>query len=92
MHQQSELQTIIELMSRWFSQVRLNTALTFYDINKISEDFGCKLLNLVFNHELVNLNSEHVNFPGIDLGDKTKDMVAYQVTSRIDGEKIRDTH
>lgn len=91
MKQQSELQTIIELMSRWLSQVRLNTALTYYDINKISEDFVCKLLNLIFNYELVNLNSEQVNFPGIDLGDKTKDMVAFQVTSRTDGEKIRKT-
>ena len=91
MKQQSELQTIIELMSRWLSQVRLNTALTFYDINKISEDFSCKLLNLIFDYELVNLNLKQANFPGIDLGDKTKGMVAFQVTSRIDGEKIRET-
>ncbi len=91
MKQQTELQIVIELLALWISKVRLNNALTFYDINKISEDFACKLINIIYNYELVNLNSEVSNYPGIDLGDKTKCMVAVQVTSRIDGEKIRST-
>lgn len=91
MKQQSELQTVIELLARWISKVRLNNALTFYDINKISEDFACKIINLIYNYELVNLNSEVSNYPGIDLGDKTKCMIAVQVTSRVDGAKVRDT-
>ena len=91
MKKQSEIHTVIELMGRWLSQVRLSSALTFYDINKISEDFSCKLLNEIYTYELINLNSEKANFPGIDLGDKTKALIAFQITSRIDGEKIRNT-
>ncbi|MDA3789186.1 MAG: SMEK domain-containing protein [Desulfobacula sp.] len=91
MKQQREIQHVIELISRWITQVRLSSALTFYDINKISEDFACKLLNEIYDYELVNLNIEKRNFPGIDLGDKSRSLIAFQVSSRTDGEKIRGT-
>jgi len=91
MKQQNEVQHVIELLSRWLTQVRLSSALTYYDINKISEDFACKLLNAIYGYELINLNAEKQNFPGIDLGDRTKSLLAFQISSRTDGEKIRET-
>ena len=62
------------------------------DINRISENILVQLLSEIYGHtELKNLNvSEGSNFPGIDLGDK-KAKTAYQITSRSDSQKIKDT-
>ena len=87
MQQQGRLNIVIELLSRWIAKVQLNNALTFYDINKISEDLSSKLLNLVYDYELTNLNKINSNYPGIDLGDLTNKL-AFQVTSRTDFQKI----
>jgi len=91
MKQQSEIQDIIHLISFWITEIKIHNAITFYDINKVSEDLACKLLNEIYDYELINLNIEKKNFPGIDLGDKVKSLIAFQVTSMIDNAKIRDS-
>ena len=62
------------------------------DINRVSEDVLIPLLSEIYDHaDLKNLNvSEGSNFPAIDLGDK-QTRTAYQITSRGDSEKIKET-
>ncbi|WP_269452445.1 SMEK domain-containing protein [Paenibacillus jamilae] len=60
-------------------------------MNKASEGLALKLLNLVYDYELIDLNHEFKNFPGIDLGDRTKAGIAIQVTSQTEKSKIDRT-
>jgi hypothetical protein len=79
-----ELQRIEELLFKWLWEIRVNNALTFYDINKLSEGLSARLLNEIYDYKLIDLNREKRNFPGIDLGDRVN-KIAFQITSRIDG-------
>lgn len=90
MKKQEELYTITSLFAHWLAEIRTNNALDFLDINKISESLSLKILNLVYDHNLTDLNEEKNNFPGLDLGDRTKDKVAFQITSRDDYNKIKE--
>jgi len=83
-------QRICELLSRWKAKIETNKAMNFYDINLVAEDVAAKLLNWIFDLELENLNEKQKNFPGIDLGD-TKNEIAFQVTSRNDAKKIKES-
>lgn len=76
------------LLGTWLQAIRLNNAVNYFDINKTSEGFCLKLLNLVFNYKLKDLNDEKPNYPGIDLGDRENSKIAFQVTSRTDAAKI----
>jgi hypothetical protein len=64
-----------------------------FDINKLSEEFSLKLLNIIFHRENINLERLELikhDYPAIDLGDlKTK--IAYQITSQNDVQKITET-
>lgn len=60
------------------------------DINKDSEMFFCKLLNLVYKLNLTDLNKLNVNFPAIDLGDADA-RICYQVTSMPNISKVEQT-
>ena len=91
MKSQKKIDSIIELLSKWHAKIVLNNALSYYDINRISENLILKILNLTYSLELIDLNNEKTNYPGIDLGDTTKSKTAYQVTSRLDSQKILDT-
>lgn len=72
----------------WVSEVAIANANGYFDINKVSEGTALCLLNLIFGFELRDLNQEKSNYPGIDLGDDKKAMVAFQVTSRTDNTKL----
>lgn len=85
---------IIEQITYNLNLIRLNiesfNKLSLYDLNIYSEDFFCKLLNVVFDYNLENLNSKDKNTVSIDLGD-TQQRVCFQVTSSNDREKIQNT-
>lgn len=83
-----ELEPLLTLLALWIAKVDLSNAADFFDINKASEGTAMGLLNLIYGHELIEKKK---NYPGIDLGDDTKDMVAYQVTSRTDAAKVIKT-
>lgn len=85
-----EITEIIIFLTRWMAEIELSNALTYYDVNKVSEGTIMKLLNLVFDYNLLNLNEIKVNFPGIDLGDEEKG-IAIQVTSQKTAKKIKDS-
>src|SRR5687767_14269712 len=61
-----------------------------YNINKHAEEFMKTLLNLTFDLQLENLNDSKTNYPGLDLGDKSKS-IAFQITSTKTSEKVNDT-
>jgi hypothetical protein len=50
-----------------------------------------KLLNEIYGYSLKNLNYDNFNQCGIDLGDDSNSKVAFQVTSRIDAQKVKET-
>ena len=74
------------------TQVRGAGALGQTDINKVSETVLIPLFSEVYGYErLRNLNTtEQSNYPAIDLADDEA-RVAFQITSRADLEKVKDT-
>ncbi|WP_343566212.1 SMEK domain-containing protein [Sphingobacterium sp.] len=78
------------LLSRWLAEVQGANAISYYDINIISEGISMRLLNLVYGYDLSDLNKEIRNYPGIDLGD-TISGIAFQVTTQLDSSKIRSS-
>lgn len=85
-----ELNEVIGLLSKWIFEIKLKNAISYYDINKCSENLALKLLNEIYGYKLINLNYQNSHYPGIDLGDSTNSLVAFQVTSRTDTEKFKD--
>lgn len=77
-----------QLVATWISMIRLNNYETYYDINKAGEHLSRQLLNLLYDYQLKDLNETVKNYPGLDIGDTDKALVAYQVTSRLDSPKI----
>ncbi len=71
-------------------QIQTRNKLKLYDLTKVSEDFCREVLNIVYNLDLINLNNERVNEPGIDLGDR-RSKIAYQITSTKYSPKIKAT-
>lgn len=64
--------------------------LRLFDINTYCEDFTKELLNLIYGYRLVNLNGEHLNEPGLDLGDEAE-QIGVQVTTENSSKKINNT-
>lgn len=62
----------------------------YLDLTKVCEDFFKEILNIVFDYNLVNLNGNRSNEPGLDLGD-VYNKIAVQVTSQKKTEKINET-
>lgn len=70
--------------------VHMQNCKGLFDINKYCEDVFCGLLNIVYDLNLINLNSINYNFPAVDLGDYNR-RICFQVTSTNDISKIRYT-
>ncbi|WP_180103997.1 SMEK domain-containing protein [Acinetobacter sp. YH12134] len=81
---------IIDNLALISSQIKLRVGLNQNDLNLYLEDFCKELLNQIYDYNLVNLNSERSNEPGIDLGDKSR-KIAYQITSTNKLDKIKKT-
>lgn len=71
-------------------EVEASSCLNLLDINIHAETFYCGLLNIIFDYNLVNLNSIKQNAKSIDLGDLNKG-ISIQVTSTASLKKIKDT-
>ena len=87
-NKEHDLKNIFRLLGAWITEIRLNNAVDYLDINKVSEGFAAKFLNLLFGYELEDLNKIQAKFPGLDIGDLHKAKVAFQVTSRVDTAKV----
>lgn len=91
MLKQKEINYVIEKISYWLTYIKISNSKSYTDINKISEGFVMKLLNIVYDWNLEDLNKKQVNFPGIDLGNESKG-IAVQVTSEKTSAKIKDSY
>jgi hypothetical protein len=81
---------ITEYLSVLKHLVETRSKLNLQDINVHSEQFFKKLLNMVYDYDLVNINIDKQNVETIDLGD-TKNRIAIQVTANDKKKKIIDT-
>lgn len=81
---------IVEMLNNFRFQVQAFDELGLLNINKHSEGFVKRLLNLTYEYDLQNLNNEATNFPGLDLGDRSRG-IAFQITSTKTSEKVNDT-
>ncbi len=90
MKERNELEQIDELMHLWFYKIRSSNFRGQVDINKFSENLAAKLLNIIYDLELVNQNFINRNQVAIDLVDDKRG-IAYQITSVITNQKIKDT-
>ncbi|RAT96989.1 SMEK domain-containing protein [Brevibacillus sp. Leaf182] len=91
LNRQKEDMRIAELLAVWAAKIKISSYSSYFDINKVSEGLVLKLLNLIYEYELVDLNHNSINYPGIDLGDQTIAGIAIQVTSQMDNKKIKHT-
>ncbi|KMQ18028.1 SMEK domain-containing protein [Bacillus mycoides] len=64
--------------------------LKLFDINTYCEDFTKDLMNIIYGYKLENLNKEHLNEPGLDLGDEFEG-IGVQVTTEKTSKKINHT-
>jgi hypothetical protein len=67
MKQVSLISQITSLLVQSSKEVKDNGKLKLNDINIISEDVFARILSIIFETELINLNIDKANFPGIDL-------------------------
>lgn len=81
---------IIDELAALAHQVENRCALSLTDLNIFLENFFKEVLNQIMNLNLVNLNAERNNEPGIDLGDKVS-KIAFQITSQKTSAKINET-
>ncbi len=75
-------------LSHWVTEIVLSNADRYFDINRISEGVALKLLNLIFDYNLIDLNSQKINYPGVDLGDSKNAKLAFQITSQSSSSKV----
>ena len=88
--QEELIKTCTELLLKLCDLVEARNSINFYDINISSEYFFIPLLNMVFDCNLKNLNTEEKNAAAIDLYDVNGE-IAVQVTSDSSANKIRKT-
>jgi hypothetical protein len=81
---------IVDDLAGIAAQAKQRARLHLFDIHTHVENFAKEVLNLALGLNLSNLNTEHSNNPGLDLGDATKG-VAFQVTADKSGAKVRET-
>lgn len=87
---EQDLKKIAQELAVWEVKIKNLNAVNLQDINIISEQVICELLNLVFGYQLKNVNAEQNNQPSIDLADN-QNRIAFQVTSSGTAKKVKDT-
>lgn len=81
---------IVDDLAGIAAQAKQRARLHLFDIHTHVEIFAKEVLNRVLGLGLSNLNVEHSNNPGLDLGDATKGW-AFQVTADKSGAKVKET-
>jgi len=78
---------IIETLNVLRQEIISKTPLGLTDENIFFENFICELLNQCYGYQLMNLNKDKANFPGIDLGN-SKTGLGIQITSTKTSAKV----
>lgn len=77
------------IMDLFIAHLKGENLAGFFDVNKLSEDFFCVILNKTYALNLVNLNKTgKLDYKAIDLGDE-KNGVTYQITSENTRKKVK---
>ncbi len=77
---------LVEIVAK--SQARID--LDYYDSTRAAEGFVLKVLNIVCDLGLKDLNKAKKNYPAVDLGNKSS-KIAYQVSTNVDKRKLTKT-
>ncbi len=84
----SLIKDIIEIFSKEKLNIQTLSEQGLLDEHNYWEDIVCRLLNVVFGYDFVNLNRGKKNYPGIDLGDK-ESAIGVQVSATKTSSKIK---
>lgn len=87
---QKMMQEIASKLNLYTSSIHLSIAGELYDVTRYSEDFLIKILDIIFDLCLENMNLIQSNYPSIDLGDSEK-KTAFQITAERSARKVRKT-
>lgn len=91
MIREKHLEEITGHLEKWARLVEISAGASLFNIHQISEDGLIRILNKIFDVNLVNLNIQSgQNFAGIDLGDEQK-RKCFQISSDSSREKIKET-
>ncbi len=87
------IKVIANNLAFYSKSISLKNTIGFFDDNRSAQDIFAEFFKLAFGYEnlkeLDKLNGI-VNYPAIDLGDKTA-RIAFQITTKKDSEKVKDT-
>lgn len=81
---------IVHELSIYVNDIEAKAENNLLDDNVFSEDFIKDLLNTCMGWNLINLNTDIIRYPGIDLGDKERH-IGVQVTSTKTSKKVSDS-
>jgi hypothetical protein len=84
------LKMITERITWLATLCEVRGAIHLLDGNTISHEFFCRLLNEIYDLNLLVLDRIQANFPAIDLGDETKKR-SFQITVDKSSDKIQTT-
>ncbi len=91
MNIEEKVKFINDNIGGFIETVKIDSEIKLFNKSIIAENFLTKLLNVVYDLKLININSILPNAVAIDLGDK-ENRIAIQVTNTADTPKIRKTH
>ena len=83
----SLIKDIIEIFSKERLNIQTLSEQGLLDEHNYWEDIVCRLLNMIFGYDFVNLNRGKKNYPGIDLGDR-ESAIGVQVSATKTSAKI----
>ncbi|MBO0957366.1 SMEK domain-containing protein [Citrobacter freundii] len=81
---------IIDELTSITDKIKNRAKLGLTDIHIHLEDFYRDILNITLDLNLINLNQERQNSPGLDLGDVAKE-IAFQITGDKSSAKVNET-
>lgn len=91
MNRDDYLNNIGKYFGRLTHEIRALNAIGRFDINSVAEDFLVPVLKVVFAcPDLQNQNAIQMNFPAVDLGDRTA-RISFQITTDASGTKVEKT-
>jgi hypothetical protein len=93
MEELDQMEAVKRMLTQWVTAVKLSNAVSFTDINRISENLALRLLNAVYDYRLENLNWDSSDYLAVDLGESGggDGNIAFQVTATASVEKIKST-
>ncbi len=87
------LSKIVDYLTEFEIRIRKNNNIGLYDVNKLSQGFLSKIINIIYSKRNANFKDLDLlkhNYPAIDIADFSL-KESYQITSQNDTSKIYET-